>query len=61
MIDGDVTFGPINPGQAIQSADTFTVRVDRAIPVQNSNLNWRVTYAYDTGGLFTTTATLPLK
>jgi hypothetical protein len=61
VTDGAVNFGNVNPGQTLFSQDTFTVRIDRLKPVQNSELSWLVTYAYSAGGSLTTTVTLPLK
>lgn len=53
VVDGEVSFGTINAGQTVIGTDTFKVRIDRTKPVQDSDLSWTVTYAYDAGGALT--------
>jgi len=40
IIDGSVTFGPIPQGATSTSLDTFTIRQDRTLPLDQMNLKW---------------------
>jgi len=61
VIDGSVNFGNI-PGGVVQSSgsDTFTIRVDRRIPVAEYQLRWKLEYL-DGSGNKVTFADFPLK
>jgi hypothetical protein len=51
VVDGNVAFSGSVPagGTPVTSADTFTVRIDRSVPVANKDLTWKLTYT-DAGG-----------
>lgn len=49
VIDDSVTFGAVAAGQQKTGGDTFTIRIDRSVPVQNSDLTWKLTFT-DAGG-----------
>jgi len=44
VIDGNVSFGDVSAGATVSSSDTFTIRIDRSVPVRNSDLTWRLTF-----------------
>jgi hypothetical protein len=44
IVDGMVTFGNIQAGATVTGTDTFTIQVDRSIPVSSDDLRWRVQY-----------------
>jgi hypothetical protein len=44
VVDGQVAFPDAPAGQQITSTDTFTIRIDCSVPVQNSDLSWTVEY-----------------
>jgi hypothetical protein len=48
VVDGNVTFPDVAAGAQVTSTDTFTIRINRSVPVQNSDLTWKLTYT--TGG-----------
>ena len=43
ILDNDVTFAYIAPGQSVLSDDTFTLRIDRSIPIDPTIISWRAT------------------
>jgi hypothetical protein len=49
VIDGDVTFPDVAAGSQATSIDTFTIRIDRSVAVQNSDLTWKLTYTDASG------------
>ena len=51
VVDGNAAFpGTVFGGGApVVSGDTFTVRIDRSVPVQNSNLTWRLQFTDSAG------------
>jgi hypothetical protein len=55
VVDGSVSFPDPVPagGTPVTSLDTFTVRIDRSVPVQNQDLTWRVQYTDEVGTTYT--------
>lgn len=59
IIDGDVTFGTIEAGQQVTAQDTFTIRIDRSVAVDNNDLLWTLTFT-DSGGVVWKLVNFPL-
>ena len=59
VVDGTVVFGTIGPGAQVTPPDTFTLRVNRLIPIANKDMTWKVDYD-DAGGHHWTLAHMPL-
>ncbi len=59
IIDGSVSWPAIDAGQKVTSADTFTLRIDRSIPVANSSLTWILEWD-EAGGVHRRLVNFPL-
>ncbi len=44
IIDADIDFGNLTPGQTLTGKDTYTIRQDRSKPFNPSDLKWSFTY-----------------
>ena len=44
IIDADIDFGNLTPGQTLTGKDTYTIRQDRSKPFDPSGLKWSFTY-----------------
>jgi hypothetical protein len=42
VVDGDVAFGTIRPGETIDGLDTFAIRRHRRIPLNPRQLRWKI-------------------
>jgi len=42
VVEGSLTFGDVGAGQVVTSSDTFTIRQDRTVPFNPTNLVWTV-------------------
>jgi len=45
IIEGEVDVGPLEAGEMVISVDTFTLRVDRSVPLSPLPISWLVTYS----------------
>ncbi len=59
VLDGNVSFPSVPAGQQVTSTDTFKIRIDRSVPVQNSDLTWTLTFT-DSSGTNWTLVNFPL-
>jgi hypothetical protein len=59
VVDGTATLPTLSAGSTVSSSDTFTIRIDRSIPVRNSDISWQVIFT-DSVGTSRTIANLPL-
>jgi len=53
VIDGNVSFPEVPAGQQKTSTDTFTIQIDRRVPVANADLTWTVTFTDAAGQTWT--------
>ena len=50
VVDGNVAFPTVPAGGApVTSTDTFTIRIDRTVPVQNTDLSWKLQFTDGAG------------
>jgi hypothetical protein len=49
IVDGSVDFGAVGAGSKVTSVDSFTIRIDRTTPVQNSDLKWTLSFTDQSG------------
>ena len=60
VVDGNVTFPTVPAGGTqVTSTDTFAIRIDRSVPVQNTDLSWRLQFT-DAAGTAWTLVNFPL-
>ncbi len=60
VVDGNVSFPTVPAGGSpVTSTDTFTIRIDRTLPVQNSDLAWKLQFT-DSGGTTWVLVNFPL-
>ena len=59
VIDGNVSFPNVAAGSTVTGTDTFTVRIDRAVPLRNGDLTWQIIFT-DPAGTTRTLSNLPL-
>ena len=50
IFEANVTFAYIGAGESVTSEDTFTLRVDRSVPIDGTIISWRVTIDWEGGG-----------
>ena len=60
VVDGNVAFPNVPAGGTpVTSTDTFTIRIDRSVPVQNTDLSWKLQFT-DSGGTTWVLVNFPL-
>jgi len=59
VVDGNLGFPDVPAGGQVLSTDTFTIRIDRRVPVTNSDLTWKLTFT-DAGGTTWVLVNFPL-
>jgi len=45
VIDGSLSFGDVPAGASVPSSDTFTVRINRVYPFNESDLSWNIQFS----------------